>query len=172
MLGKGLWIRLWLLGLLSAVLYAVNLSVGDALTWLGILGVPPQKIVSHLILLVPISLFYLLALRFLRGVGEESSKGHILGILLFALLFRLPLIPQTPVLSSDLYRYLWDGKVQVSGEMNPYLYPPGNKRLTFLRDERIYPNINRKEARTVYPAGAQLLFQAGYLLDLDLSQLH
>ncbi len=166
-LGKGLWIRLWLLGLLSAVLYAVNLSVGDALTWLGILGVPPQKIVSHLILLVPISLFYLLALRFLRGVGEESSKGHILGILLFALLFRLPLIPQTPVLSSDLYRYLWDGKVQVSGEMNPYLYPPGNKRLTFLRDERIYPNINRKEARTVYPAGAQLLFQAGYLLDLD-----
>ena len=167
MLGKGLWHRLWLLGLLSAVLYAVNLNVGDVLTWLGILRVPPNKIVSHLILLVPLSLFYVLALRLLRRVEEESSKALILGILLFAFLFRLPLVSQTPVLSSDLYRYLWDGKVQVSGEMNPYLYPPADERLAFLRDKKIHPNINRKEARTIYPAGAQLLFQAGYLLGLD-----
>jgi len=123
-LRKGRWNRLWLLGLLSAVIYAVNLNVVDMLTWLGVLRVPPQKIVSHLILLLPLSLFYVLALWFLRHVKEESSRVLVPGILLFALLFRLPLIPQTPVLSSDLYRYLWDGKVQVSGEMNPYLYPP------------------------------------------------
>jgi hypothetical protein len=166
-LRKGQWNRLWLLGLLSAVIYAVNLNVGNMLTWLGFVDVPPPKIVSHLILLLPLSLFYVLALLFLRHVKEENSKTLMLGILLFAFLFRLPLIPQTPVLSSDLYRYLWDGKVQVLGEINPYLYPPADQRLAFLRDKKIHPNINRREARTIYPAGAQLFFRAGYLLRLD-----
>ena len=33
-----------------------------------------------------------------------------------------------------------------------------------LRDHRIYPHINRKAARTIYPAGAQLFFRAVYTL--------
>src|SRR5277367_1668833 len=61
-------------------------------------------------------------------------------------------------LSSDMYRYVWDGKVQGAG-INPYRYVPSDDHLQFLRDGQIYPNINRKEyAHTIYPPGAQLIF--------------
>jgi alpha-1,6-mannosyltransferase len=61
-------------------------------------------------------------------------------------------------LSSDMYRYVWDGKVQGAG-INPYRYIPADEHLQFLRDDQIYPNINRKEyAHTIYPPGAQLIF--------------
>ena len=46
------------------------------------------------------------------------------------------------VLSSDLYRYIWDGRVQRAG-INPYLYPPSAPELAVLRDEHVYPRINR-----------------------------
>ena len=63
-------------------------------------------------------------------------------------------------LSSDMYRYVWDGRVQGAG-INPYRYIPADEHLQFLRDEQIYPNINRKEyAHTIYPPGAQLIFLA------------
>jgi alpha-1,6-mannosyltransferase len=63
-------------------------------------------------------------------------------------------------LSSDMYRYVWDGRVQGAG-INPYRYIPADEHLQFLRDGQIYPNINRKEyAHTIYPPGAQLIFLA------------
>ncbi|MGH7773999.1 MAG: hypothetical protein ACREQA_17385 [Candidatus Binatia bacterium] len=158
--------KLWLLGLLSTIIYLVNLRVGDLLAQIGILNAAPHPIVSFLIQIVPLSVFYVLALWLVGRPEEKVSKHLVPVIFLFALLFRLPLITQSPVLSSDLYRYLWDGKVQVSG-LNPYLFPPEDGHLSFLRDEEIYPNINRKESRTVYPAGAQLLFWSINWLGLD-----
>jgi hypothetical protein len=59
-----------------------------------------------------------------------------------------------------MYRYIWDGKTQSHG-INPYRYPPNHEALQGLRDNDIYPHINRKGAPTIYPAGAQALF---YLL--------
>lgn len=85
--------------------------------------------------------------------------------LLFALLARLVLVVTPPVMSTDLYRYVWDGRVQAAG-INPYLYKPADPEIAFLRDggtgpEAIFININRPEtARTIYPPAAQLLFAA------------
>ncbi len=84
----------------------------------------------------------------------------------FALLFRLALLPSPLVLSSDLYRYIWDGRVQTAG-INPYLYPPSAPELAFLRDEEISPFINRPHAPTIYPPGAQILFAVTYTLFPD-----
>ena len=163
--------KLYFLGLLSAIIYLVNLRIGDLLVQLGILNTAPHQIVSYLIQIVPLSLFYVLAMWFLGRAGEKNGKNLTAGILLFALLFRLPLIFESPTpLSSDLYRYLWDGRVQVSGEINPYLYSPADEHLALLRDQAIYPNLNRKEARTIYPAGAQLLFRAANWAGLDTPQ--
>ena len=65
-----------------------------------------------------------------------------------------------PFLSSDLYRYVWDGRVQAQG-INPYLYLPAAPQLEFLRDEEIYGSTNRsEEAPTIYPPVAQLIFAA------------
>ncbi len=65
-----------------------------------------------------------------------------------------------------MYRYIWDGRVQQNG-INPYLYPPSSEELKPLRDDKIYPNIDRKDYPTIYPAGAQLLFRVFHILTGD-----
>ncbi len=63
-----------------------------------------------------------------------------------------------PLLSSDIYRYVWDGRVQAAG-INPYHYIPAHETLAFLRDGTIFPHINRADtAVTIYPPVAQFFF--------------
>ena len=65
-----------------------------------------------------------------------------------------------PFLSTDLYRYVWDGRVQRAG-IDVYRYIPDDPALASLRDAEIYPHVNRHEyARTVYPPTAQVVFRA------------
>jgi alpha-1,6-mannosyltransferase len=71
---------------------------------------------------------------------------------------RLICLFSPPFLSTDIFRYVWDGRVQAAG-INPYRYIPADPHLAFLRDLDIYPHINRRNyAHTVYPPGAQMLF--------------
>jgi hypothetical protein len=63
-----------------------------------------------------------------------------------------------PLLSSDIYRYVWDGRVQAAG-INPYRYIPADAALAFLREGTIFPHINRANtAVTIYPPVAQFFF--------------
>src|ERR1700728_4271498 len=63
-----------------------------------------------------------------------------------------------PFLSSDIYRYIWDGWVQASG-INPYRYIPADSHLVFLRDTAVFPNINRADyAHPIYPPAAEMVF--------------
>lgn len=70
-----------------------------------------------------------------------------------------------PLLSTDIYRYAWDGRVQAAG-INPYLHVPADPALAALRDagtgsEAVYANINRADyAPTIYPPAAQAIFGA------------
>ncbi|MGH9333493.1 MAG: hypothetical protein ACRD21_07075, partial [Vicinamibacteria bacterium] len=77
----------------------------------------------------------------------------------FALLLRVIFLPTEPVLSDDVFRYVWDGRVQHAG-INPYLYAPADPELAFLREELpgIYPGINNKDVPTLYPPLMQLAF--------------
>ena len=90
---------------------------------------------------------------------NQFPRYTLLIILIGGALFRLILVPlDPPRLSTDIYRYIWDGRLQGAG-INPYLYLPVDPRLAGLRDESIYPNINRKEyAHTIYPPVAQIFF--------------
>ncbi len=93
----------------------------------------------------------------LRRPGGRGTLWLVLGV---ALAIRLPLLPVPPFLSSDLYRYVWDGRVQAAG-INPYRYIPADPALRPLRDQAIYPHVNRREyAPTIYPPTAQLVFRA------------
>jgi alpha-1,6-mannosyltransferase len=79
-------------------------------------------------------------------------------VLIAAVAMRLITLFSPPVLSSDVYRYVWDGRVQLAG-INPYRYMPVADELAFLRDEAVYPHINRADsALTVYPPAAQAIF--------------
>ena len=54
-------------------------------------------------------------------------------ILLFAALFRITLLVSPPMFSDDLYRYVWDGRIQSNG-INPFKYPPSAPELAEFRD--------------------------------------
>ncbi len=63
-----------------------------------------------------------------------------------------------PLLSTDVYRYVWDGRVQMAG-INPYRYLPAAPEVAFLRDDAVFPHINRAGyAPTVYPPAAEGVF--------------
>ncbi|HWE16785.1 MAG TPA: hypothetical protein VG758_06315, partial [Hyphomicrobiaceae bacterium] len=71
---------------------------------------------------------------------------------------RLALLFTEPTLSTDIYRYIWDGRVQAAG-INPYRHVPAAPELAPLRDPAIWPLINRADyAVTIYPPVAQTLF--------------
>src|SRR5436305_3908189 len=97
--------------------------------------------------------------------SSSAARWLTLGlILVFAIALRATLVPQRPYLSTDAYRYAWDGHVQAHG-MNPYRCAPDAPPLEPLRDPerypnvaRIYPNINRPNLPTPYPPGAQLIY--------------
>jgi alpha-1,6-mannosyltransferase len=93
------------------------------------------------------------------GPQRHLDNGRALAsILLVALAMRLLLLPGTPI-STDVFRYVWDGRVQAAG-MNPYLYPPADAALSSLRDAAIYPYLNRADyAPTIYPPAAQIVFR-------------
>ena len=81
-------------------------------------------------------------------------------VLAVAAALRLVQLAAPPLLSTDAYRYVWDGRVQAAG-INPYRHIPVSVELQGLRDRLIYPNINRKDyARTIYPPAAQVFFLA------------
>ena len=93
----------------------------------------------------------------LRGRPDDADSGRALAsILLVGVAMRCLLLPGTPV-STDLFRYVWDGRVQGAG-INPYLYVPSDAALSGLRDSAIYPNMNRADyAPGIYPPTAQIV---------------
>jgi alpha-1,6-mannosyltransferase len=136
------------LGALSAALYAssgplaARLSLEPLVLHVGVAGLLFATYLAGLWLVMR------------RVVSTPQTLAVILG---FAALFRLLVLPTPVYLSSDLYRYLWDGRVQLAG-VNPYRYPPEAPGLAPLRDAEVHPRINRPGAVTVYPPGAQWVF--------------
>src|SRR5262249_16882582 len=107
---------------------------------------------------------YCLALRLIWR-SAAPSHAALLILFTFALIFRLLLLSTEPRISTDLYRYLWDGRVQMAG-INPYRSAPEDEALRSLRGDAVYRWINRKEFPTIYPAGAQLIFWGAAALGL------
>ena len=109
------------------------------------------------------------ALRLPRRVAVPA-------VLVAGLALRLAALAGQPILSDDLYRYAWDGRVQVSGT-DPYRYTPSSARLTDLREDWLWPDdegcariqrepgctrINRPTVHTIYPPVAEAWFTAVY----------
>lgn len=91
------------------------------------------------------------------GLDRERRPGLPL-ILGAAILLRAAALASPVFLSDDVYRYVWDGRVQAAG-INPYRYLPTGPELAPLRDTGIFSNINRKDyAPTIYPPVAQMIF--------------
>src|SRR6266404_5830648 len=88
----------------------------------------------------------------------RNARSTLIIVLVLAGIFRLGIVFAPPYLSDDIYRYVWDGRVQATG-INPYRYIPADEHLQSLRDEEIYPKINRRDyAHTMYPPAAEVTY--------------
>jgi hypothetical protein len=90
------------------------------------------------------------------GWGADSGPDQRRLIWVLAIAMRLVLVPLSPELSDDVYRYLWDGTVQLSG-INPYLHAPAAEALAHLRTS-YHGLINNPSVPTIYPPLAQVAF--------------
>jgi hypothetical protein len=108
---------------------------------------PTTRIAPHLALFGAAFAAYLAALAASRGL---SRRGLLLA-LGTALLWRAVLVPAPPLLSTDVNRYVWEGRIQVHGG-NPYAWSdrPESPRWLRLRDA-VYEGLNHKDYTAVYP---------------------
>lgn len=91
----------------------------------------------------------------LIGARSLSPLGTA-RLLALAFAFGAPLVFAPPLLSDDLYRYLWEGRLWLEG-FNPYQLAPDDVTLGPLRDE-LWPNINNRSLGSIYPPVSQVLF--------------
>src|SRR5262245_38177906 len=109
--------------------------------------------------LIAFGLFLPAAVLLWRGLGI-GRLGVLLVLVVAVALRAAALDPRSPPpLTTDTYRYAWDARLQASG-INPYRYAPSAPELRRLRDREIWPNINLKQWRTIYPPGAEASFLA------------
>jgi hypothetical protein len=112
--------------------------------------------------------FYLAAVALTWRGG--LSRRALVAVLAVAALMRLALLAP-PYLSNDINRYVWDGRVE-GASINPYRYIPEDPHLVFLRDESIFPKINRSDyASTIYPPVAEYIFFLGTRLSQSLTAM-
>ena len=128
---------------------------------------------------------FLCAAWLLRKVPLRAS---VLLILLGGIAIQLAAVSAPPKNSDDLYRYIWDGRVQAAG-IDPYDYVPAARPLTGLRDELLWhpgahwcvrpayvsvhpaaelaagcTAINRPAVPTIYPPVAEAYFLGAHYL--------
>ncbi len=110
---------------------------------------------AFMALTIPAGLLTIGATYLAERAPPKRALWLILGL---AIVLRGYVLLFDPLLSSDIYRYVWDGRVQAAG-INPYRYFPADEALAFLRDGTIFPHINRADtAVTIYPPVAQFFF--------------
>ncbi len=125
-------------------------------------------------LLVAAGVVYLSAVFALKNAPPKRwLMAWMFGV---GLVLRVSMLPSTPMLEDDFYRYLWDGAVLANG-LNPYACPPSVAidaaasgdvpgALGELARESgvVVQRVNHPELRTIYPPVAQAFFALAHWL--------
>ena len=110
---------------------------------------------AFIALAIPAGLLTLAAARAAERTPSIRALWLIFGV---GIALRIYVLLFDPLLSTDVFRYIWDGRVQAAG-INPYRYFPAHDALGHLRDATIFPRINRADyAVTIYPPVAEFFF--------------
>ena len=99
-------------------------------------------------------------LRTLWLLGRfAGGSNRVLALcLVLAAVWRVPLLLKPPTLSTDLYRYVWDGRIQRLG-YDPYIVVPADSKFRRLHTAETLL-MNHPRLPTPYPAAAELFFRA------------
>ena len=147
-------------------------------------GLDPARL-RPLPLLIGAWLAFIAAAWLLRKVPRRAA---VMLILLGGIAIQAVAVSAPPTNSTDLYRYIWDGRVQAAG-IDPYQYVPTATQLTGLRNEFLFhpkaqycvspsyvsshpaaeltagcTRINRPTVPTIYPPVAEAYFLGVYYL--------
>jgi hypothetical protein len=117
---------------------------------------PATRIGTHLVLFGAAFAAYVGALAASPGLPRRG----LLVALGVALVWRVALVAGPPLLSDDINRYVWEGRIQNHGG-NPYHWEhrPTKERWIPLRDE-VWEGINHRRMPAVYPPLFQLAARA------------
>jgi hypothetical protein len=149
---------------------------------LVLLVVRPSLNPAHVRPLPLIALAWMVFLAAAWLLRKVTRRAAVALILLGGIAVQLAALSAPPQGSDDLYRYIWDGRVQAAG-IDPYAYVPTARQLAGLRDEFLwhpgadhclstaYVNahpaadlvagctlINRPAVPTIYPPVAEAYF--------------
>ena len=116
---------------------------------------------AHWLLPVLLAAFvpYFLAVSRARHYNWRRIR---LCVLFVALIGRFTLLSTPPILSNDIYRYMWEGKVQKAG-FNPYRLEPDAYELNSLHDAT-WENVSHREVPSAYPPLLLTVFRLGACL--------
>ena len=165
------FISVWIVFLLLFVAYSIYLLVES--TDLAKINNPStDQIVTLVSFKVILGVYFFISVINIKKI--INTKPWLPLIVLAGLISRVILIPSTPVLEDDYYRYMWDGAVTANG-INPFKYSPLEvekdsihipEELVHLKNEsgKIFENINHRHIRTIYPMLAQFTFAAAYFI--------
>ena len=121
---------------------------------------------GFLVAFVAAFILYGIATILVLKMNARPARRLIIAIFGIALILNALLVFTSPSLSDDMYRYVWDGRVQAQG-ISPYSYAPDDLELFGLRDRSVWRFINRKSVVTVYPPAAELLFALSWRIRPD-----
>jgi Glycosyltransferase family 87 len=144
----------WLPGLTPRLAVALAVLVFTTYALLTLLAQGHPQWLS----LVAIGVFAAVAV----ACRSEATVAPMWLILAATAAIQLPGLVYGPITSDDVWRYVWDGHVQLAG-IDPYRYAPLDPALEFLREPTLFPadggvHINRPSVPTLYPPIAQAWF--------------
>jgi alpha-1,6-mannosyltransferase len=120
-----------------------------------------KPIENFVIIYISTSLLFVLICFLILKTDLDFKE--IAAFLFLGLLIRLSFINTSPIGSDDIYRYMWDGKVQAYG-INPYSFTPNNDALQALHSNILPRLVNFPEYKTIYFPLSQWIFYSGYQL--------
>ncbi len=110
----------------------------------------------------PAYAIYILAVVLVTRSKPSGSKASVIAIAALGCAMSATFLLQSPTLSDDIYRYIWDGRLMVHG-ISPYAYPPYASQLAFLRDSN-WALVGSKDIVSPYPPLLEFLNAAVYLV--------
>jgi len=99
------------------------------------------------------------ALYVIAWKQELFSNLSLKHVLILAIAARLGFLAFSPNMSDDVYRFIWDGKLQTHG-INPYKYAPNTLQDSLDIDQGLFQQLNSPTFFTVYPPLQQGIYAA------------
>ena len=145
--------RLWSLGVVLLVVFV------------SFAGLDPRVTPLRVLFLICIALVVYAAAIWTVARANFQTRRGLAVCLVLAALWRIPLLVTPPELSDDVYRYIWDGRLQNMG-IDPYSSSPSAPELHVFHTPTTRLT-NNSDLPTIYPPGAQMFFRIVTMLSED-----